>query len=76
MACIIFIFVLNDKKLSSHMSYITEHINSSNHNIHSYDQMSKFIVNLSSKKGKNNQNSSHQLTHLHNSLLLLTYDTT
>ena len=45
-------FVINDKKLSSSMAQISEHINSSNHKIHSYDQVGKMIVNLSNKKTK------------------------
>ena len=39
-------FVLNDKKLSSNIDKISEHINSSNKTIHPYDHMSKIIVNL------------------------------
>ena len=50
MAGVIVIFVLNDKKLSSHMVQISEHINSSNSKIHSYYQMRKIIVNLGNKK--------------------------
>ena len=34
------------------MAQIRQHINLSNHKIHSYDQMSKMIVNLGSKKCK------------------------
>ena len=34
------------------MYQISEHINSSNHNIHSRDQMSKIIVYLGGKKFK------------------------
>ena len=56
-------FFFNDKKLLSHMTQISEHINSSNHNIHSYDQTRKMIFNIGSEKGKNNDNPSPQLTH-------------
>ena len=44
------LFFLNDKKLSSHMDHISEHINSLNQKFHSYDQMIKFILNLGSNK--------------------------
>ena len=57
------------------MAHISEHINSSNHKIHSYVQMRKMIVNLGSNKGKNNESSYCQLTHLHNSLLISIIDT-
>ena len=60
-------FVLNDKKISSRMDQISEHINSSNHNTHSRDQISKMVVNLGSKTVKNNDNSSTKITHLQNS---------
>ena len=56
MAGIIAIFVLNDKKLSSHMAQISEHINSPNHNICSCDKIIKIIVNLDSKNFENNNN--------------------
>ena len=36
------------------MAQISEHINSSNNKMYFYDQMSKIIVNLGSKKCKNN----------------------
>ena len=52
------------------MDQISEHIKPSNHKIHSYDKMSKIIVNLVSKKGENNDNSSFQLTRIHNPLLM------
>ena len=52
MAGTIVIFFLNDKKLSSNMNQISEYINDSNQNIHSYDKMNKIIVNLGSKKYK------------------------
>ena len=55
------------------MAQISEHINSSNQKIHSYDQMSRIIVNLGSKKVKNNNNPYTQLTYLHNSLLMSIY---
>ena len=65
MAGIIFIFVINYKKLSSHMAQISEHINSSNHKIHSHDQMGGIIVNLSNNKFENNNNSTGHLIHIH-----------
>ena len=43
-------FVINDKKLSSHIAQIIEHINSSNNNINYHDHIGKMIVNLSNKK--------------------------
>ena len=57
------------------MDQISEHINSSNNKIHSYDQMRKMVVNLGSKKGKNNYKSSPKLTCLQNSLLMSIVDT-
>ena len=68
-------FVLNDKKLSSHIDQISEHINYSNQKIHSYDQMRKMIVNLGTKKCENNNKSTCQLSHLHNLLLMSIVDT-
>ena len=47
MSGIIF-FLIGSNKLSSNMAHISEHINSSNHKISSYDQMSKMIVDLGS----------------------------
>ena len=75
MAGIIVIFVLNDKKLSSHMAQISEHINSSNHKIHSYDQMGTMIVNLSNKKCKNNNKSTGNLNHIHKSFFVIIVET-
>ena len=75
MAGIIVIFVLNYKQLSSHMDQISEHINSSNNKIHSYDQMSKIVVNLVSKKCENNNNSTCQLIRIQKFLLMSTFDT-
>ena len=37
-------FVFNDKKMSSHMDHISEHINSSNQKIHSYDKIRKLLL--------------------------------
>ena len=54
MVGIIAIFFLNDKKLSSHMDQISEQINFSNNKFKSYNQMREIIVNLVSKKSKNN----------------------
>ena len=56
--------------MSSHMSQIIEHMNSSNRKMHSYYQTSKIIVNSGSKKGENNDNPSLQLNHPKNSLLM------
>ena len=50
MAGIIVIFFLKDKKLSSRMDHISEHINSSNQKNYSYDKMSKMIFNLAIKE--------------------------
>ena len=68
-------FVLNDKKLSSHMAQISEHINSLHQKIYSRDQMIKIIVNLGSNKCEDNNNSTCQLNHLQNSLLMSIVDT-
>ena len=52
------------------MAQISEHINSSNQKINYYYQMIKNIFNLGSKKFENNINSTFQLSHLQNSLLV------
>ena len=57
------------------MAQISEHINSSCHKIHYYDQKCKIIVNLGSKKCENNNNSTCQLSRLQNSLLISISDT-
>ena len=57
------------------MAQNIEHIHSSNHKIHSHDQMRKMIVNLGSKKLKNNRTSSCELICLHNLLLMSIFDT-
>ena len=75
MADIIVIFVINDKTLSSYMAQISEHINSSNQKIHSYDQMREMFVILGSKECEYNKNSTCQLNHSHNSLLMIIVDT-
>ena len=75
MAYIIDIFlVLDGNKISSRMAQISEHINYSNHKIHSYDQMSKMVVNLGSKKCKNNNISAFQLNHPQDLLLMSIFD--
>ena len=56
--------VINDTKLSSRMDQISEHINSSYHKIHPYDQMGNMIVNLSNKQCKNNNNSTGHINHI------------
>ena len=68
-------FVIGNKKFSSHMDQISEHINSSNHKIHSYDQIRKSIVNLGSNKCENNNNSTFQISCLQNLLLMSIFDT-
>ena len=50
------------------MTQISQHVNSTNHKIHSYDKMSKMIVNLGSNKDDKNDDHSPQLSHLQNSL--------
>ena len=57
------------------MAQISEHINSTNHKIHYYDQTIKNIVNLGNKKGKKKDNASPQLSCLHNSLLMSIVET-
>ena len=57
------------------MAQISEHFNSSNYKIHSHDQIRKIIVNLGSKKCQNNNNTSCQLNHLYNALLMSIFDT-
>ena len=75
MAGIIVIFVINDTKMSSHMDQISEHINSSNQKIHSYQQMGTMIFNLSNKKFKRNNNSTGHLNNIQKSLLMSIVDT-
>ena len=57
------------------MSQISEHINSSNNIIHSYDQMKTIIVNLGIHKCEDNNNSTHQMNHLQNWLLMIIVNT-
>ena len=57
------------------MAQISEQIDPSNQKIHSYDRMSKMIANLVSKKCEYNNNSTCQLNHPHNSLLMSIVDT-
>ena len=66
---------MNESKFSSHMDQISQHNNYTNHQIHSYDQMSKMIVTLESKKAGNNDNSSNKLGCLQNSLIMRISDT-
>ena len=68
-------FVLNDKKLPSHMAHISEHSNSSNHKIHSHDQTSNMIFNLGHKKREHDNKYTCQINHLQNSLLMSIVDT-
>ena len=74
MAGNIFIFLINDTKMSSHMPQISEHTNSSNHKIHSYDHMGKMIVNLSYNKYEYNNNSTGHLNHIQKPLLMSIVD--
>ena len=67
--------VIKEKKLSSHMVQISEHISSSILN-KSCDQMRRMVVNLGSNKCENNKNSSPQVTHIHNSLLIIIFNDT
>ena len=57
------------------MDQVSEHMNSSNPKIHSYDQMIKMVVNVGSKETKNKDNSSPQLTDIENSLRMSIFDT-
>ena len=66
MANIIVIFLIDEMKLSSNMDEISEHINSTNHKIHSYHQMGKMIVNLNKKKCENKNNSTEYLNQIIN----------
>ena len=52
------------------MDQISEHINPSNQKNHHYDKKIKIIVNLGSKKYENNNNSTCQLKHPQNMLLM------
>ena len=69
------IFVINDKKLSSQMAQISEHINSSNQKMHSYYNMGNVTVNWSNKKCKNNNNSTGHINHIQKPLLMNIVDT-
>ena len=57
------------------MDHISEYINSSNHKIHSYEKNEKNIVTSGNKKSENNNNSTCQLSCLHNLLLMSIVDT-
>ena len=57
------------------MVQITDNINSSNPKIHSYDKMGRTVVNLVGKKCENINNSTYQLSRLHNSLIMNIVDT-
>ena len=64
------IFYIHDKKLSAHINQISECINSCNHKIHSYAQMIKMVINLGSNKCEEKYNSTCQINHLQNLLLI------
>ena len=68
-------FVINDTKLSSHTAHISEHINSSNRKMHSYDQVGNIIFNLSNKRCKNDNKSTDHLNEIQKSLLMSIVDT-
>ena len=68
-------FFINDTKMLSHMDHISEHINYSNHKIHSYDHMGKTIVNLINKKFENNNKSTGHLNQIQKLLLMNIFDT-
>ena len=57
------------------MDQISEHTNSSNHKIHSRDQMFKIILNLGNNKCENNNNSKFHINHIQKSLLMSIVDT-
>ena len=58
------------------MDNISEHMNYKNHKIHSYYQMSKFIVNVGSNTYDNMNSSSPHISCIHNSLLMRIVETT
>lgn len=57
------------------MYHISQHINSTNHKIDSYGQRIKGTMNLGSKTGDWNDDSSNKLTGIQNYLLLIIVDT-
>ena len=57
------------------MAKISEHINYSNNNIRSYDQMIKMIVNLGINICKNSNNFTCQLSRLQNFSLMSIFNT-
>ena len=57
------------------MDQISQHINSTNHKIRSYDQMSKMIVRLDSNKGEKNYDPSNKISPPHNPLLMSIVET-
>ena len=57
------------------MAHISEHINSSNQKIYSYDQIGKMIVTLGNNKSKNNNNSKCHINNIQKSLLIIIVDT-
>ena len=75
MAGAITYFVLNNKILSSHLKQLIQHINSTNHNIHYFDQIIKVDVNLGDNKGVSNYDSYSELIDLQNTLLMIVFDT-
>ena len=70
MAGISFIFCSQGQEIIITYGSVSEHINSSNHKIISFDKMSKIIVKLGSEKCETNKNNTCQLICLYNSLIL------
>ena len=75
MAGFFVILVLNENKISSHTTHISQHINYQNYKIISHDHTIKIIVDVGNNKCDNNYNSSPQLSTLNNSLLMRIVDT-
>ena len=67
-------FLLNDIILSSHMKQLSQHINSTNHQICSSDNIVHMIVDLFHMKGARNYDSSTKLTGEHNTFLMRNFD--
>ena len=57
-------FVINEKKLSSHIYHISKNVKYSTQKINSYDQMIKIVLNLGIKKDDKNNYSYTKLTHI------------
>ena len=68
------IFCYEQNKLSSHMTQISQHINSTNEKNHSYNKTINCFVTIDSNKCDNNDNSYPQLYHIQNSVLMRIVD--